>query len=172
MYKRRLHSAVSCLLLLLCLTICPGLQAAASPRPGILQAEDLQAESRAAIAQGKVYVLYISRPACPYCLKLEKMILMPMLQGHRFDEVLELRELSQARTEIRSFQGRKLNVAKILARYEILGTPTLLFLDEHGDALVEKISGFHSADFYWNYFDQAVQKSQLRLNSREKTSAR
>jgi thioredoxin-related protein len=60
----------------------------------IQEVQNLASESQQAISMDKVYLLYISRLACPYCARLEKNVLRPMLNNEDYDGQVELRELS------------------------------------------------------------------------------
>jgi hypothetical protein len=45
----------------------------------------------------------------------------------------------------------------------VVGTPTLLFLDNKGEELTSRLVGYHSEDFYWYYFDEAIEIARNEL---------
>lgn len=130
----------------------------------IIYTKNLAVESAAAVKQGKFFLLYVSRPDCPYCESLKKDVLHPLLKGKRFDHLLVLRELSLVDESVIDFDNKKRTAGSVLAKYEIVGTPTLLFLDEKGEQLTSKLSGYFSKDFYWSYFENGVAKAIAKLN--------
>ena len=129
----------------------------------IQEVKNLAIESQQAIAQDKVYLLYISRLACPYCARLEKNVLHPMLNSEDYDVQVELRELSWEGGQVIGFDGKAHQSLEIINRYAVVGTPTLLFLDSSGEELTQRLIGYHSEDFYWHYFDEAIEKAMNRL---------
>jgi hypothetical protein len=48
----------------------------------------------------------------------------------------------------------------------VVGTPTLLFLDSGGEELTQRLVGYHSEDFYWYYFDEAIENAKNKLLNR------
>ena len=129
----------------------------------ILMAQNLEKESLLAIEKNKVFMLYISRPACPYCARLEEQVLEPMLISNEYDSLVVLRELSTKGKQVIDFDGQRKPAADVTQRYKIAGTPTLLFLDDNGVELTQRITGYHSEDFYWHYLDTAIKSARSRI---------
>ena len=129
----------------------------------IQEVKNLASESQQAVAQNKVYLLYISRLACPYCARLEKNVLHPMLNNEEYDAQVELRELSWEGGQVIGFDGQPHPSLEIINRYAVVGTPTLLFLDSTGEELTQRLIGYHSEDFYWYYFDEAIEIATNKL---------
>lgn len=129
----------------------------------IQEVVNLASESQQAISQDKVYLLYISRLACPYCARLEKNVLHPMLNNEDYNGQVELRELSWEGGQVIGFDGKARGSLEIINRYAVFGTPTLLFLDSNGEELTSRIVGYHSEDFYWYYFDEAIENAKNKL---------
>ena len=128
-------------------------------------AKDLASEANAAGDESKIFLLYVSRPACPYCEKLKQDVLFPLVKGKRFDHILRLREVSLADNNIIGFDGVEVSAGRALSGYKIVGTPTLLFLDRHGRQLTENLSGYFLKDFYWSYLEANIKKAQAKLIS-------
>ena len=129
----------------------------------ISAANNLAAESGLAASQDRVYLLYISRLNCPYCALLKKNVLSPMLNNDSYLAQVELRELSWEGGRVVDFDQQVRMSIKIIRRYLVAGTPTLLFLDESGHELSERMTGYHSEDFYWHYFDKAIKTARGKL---------
>jgi len=134
----------------------------------IVYVSNLAKESAAAVDAGKIFLLYVSRPDCPHCELLKRDVLHPLLKGNRFGEDLILRELSLADRAIVGFDNKMQTANKLLVKYEIVGTPTLLFLDQNGGQLTDKLSGYFSKDFYWSYFESGIKKAVFELRNPER----
>lgn len=132
----------------------------------IAQVQNLASESRQAMAEDKVYLLYVSRLRCPYCAKLEKNVLLPMLNNKQYGKLVELRELSFEGGEVVDFNNQSHLSIEIINQFAIPGTPTLLFLDNNGEELASRIVGYNSEDFYWYYFDKAIEAARTELLAR------
>lgn len=132
----------------------------------IQEVQNLASESQQAIARDKVYLLYISRLACPYCARLEKNVLYPLLNNKDYDGQVELRELSWEGGQVIGFDGKAYRSIEIINRYAVVGTPTLLFLDSRGEELTQRLVGYHSEDFYWYYLDEAIENAKNKLLNR------
>ncbi|MDQ7049328.1 MAG: thioredoxin fold domain-containing protein [Enterobacterales bacterium] len=108
----------------------------------------------------RVILLYVSAPQCPYCLKLEQEILHPLIRSGEYQERLILAKINWASsTDIIGFQGESLSNQQFLKPFNIKVTPTLLFLNEKGQQIHEPFVGYQDNEFYWYYFDVAIDKS-------------
>jgi thioredoxin-related protein len=124
---------------------------------------DLPTIARLSAAQGRVLILYVSRPSCPYCAQLEKDVLLPLLKDHDLMAQVTLRELSWTSAVITGFDKQQHSAAEVITAWDIVGTPTLLFLDGSGHEIAERMAGYPSADFYWYYLEEAIKKAQTTL---------
>jgi len=147
--------------ILLVLSLSSGGLVAADKIP---MARDLALEARGAEGSGKVYLLYVSRPQCPYCKRLEKNVLSPMRVSKAYVDSVDLYELSYEGAEIVDFDQETRSSIEIVRQFGIIGTPTLLFLDGSGTEIAERIVGYHSEDFYWYYFEQSIETALLAIN--------
>ncbi len=133
----------------------------------IILAKNLATESLQAATEGKIYLLYVSRPECPYCARLEKNVLHPMMKSHEYDSLVMLRELSMEGGCVTDFDGVPKPSGEISRQLKIIGTPTLFFLGAQGAELVPRITGYYSEDFYWHYFDKAIEDATEALSRAE-----
>ena len=129
----------------------------------IAAAHNLPAEAKRAVSADRIYLLYVSRLACPYCALLEKNVLFPMLRNDDYLAWVDLHELSWEGGKVVDFDRHSRTAIEIISRYGVIGTPTLLFLDVAGNELTDRIIGYHSEDFYWHYFDKAIRKARKKL---------
>jgi thioredoxin-related protein len=146
------------LAMLLCCygAVCEAEPGAANSPHVIVAAKNLAREGAQATEQRQIFLLYVSRPQCPYCAALEKEVLMPMLKNPSLMAKVHLRELSWDAVGVVDFQGRERNASDLIEEFSIPGAPTLLFFDGSGRELAPSIVGYYSRDFYWVYFERAV----------------
>jgi thioredoxin-related protein len=131
--------------------------------PKIVYANNLNSEGKSASQKKKVLLLYVSRPDCPFCERLKNDVLHPLIKGKRLDSKILIREISLEDNSVIGFDNQVASAKAILGSYGIEGTPTLLFLDENGFELSQKLSGYSSQDYYWSYFEKAIARARTRL---------
>lgn len=127
---------------------------------------DLKRQGELAKQQHQIFLLYVSRPDCPYCAELEQAVLLPMLKDPVLMEKIYLAELSWTAAIVTDFNGQRLSADEIVRRFDVIGTPTLLFLDSNGQEIAERLVGYPSADFYWFYFERTIETAWSVLSSR------
>ena len=54
--------------------------------------------------------------------------------------------------------------SRIAGRYKVHVTPTVLFVDSHGEEIAKRLVGVASLDFYGGYLDAALVQSRNRLH--------
>lgn len=118
--------------------------------------------SQAVTAQ-RVCLVYISRVGCPYCGKLEKEVLFPLLKVDEYVSRVQLYELPWELTELTDFKKQLISAEEFIDIYGVVGTPTLLFLDASGNEVSERMVGYQSEDFYWHYLDKSIDRGLIKL---------
>jgi thioredoxin-related protein len=109
-------------------------------------------------------LLLISRSDCPYCELLKHEILRPMLISGDYDGRVLIRELLiDSELPVRDFDGRAVVPDALAKRYRARLTPTVLFLDDRGRELAERIIGINTVDFYGYYLDAAIDEAGAHL---------
>lgn len=138
---------------------------AQSPPAHLPGGNDLQQSAGAAQAEGQPLLLMFSLPDCAYCKVVRRNYLLPLLRGASTDRV-QIRELNlSGRQAIRDFDGTVTTPAAVARRYQVRVAPTLVFVDGHGQMLVEPLVGGDHA-FYDAYLERAVEASRRALASR------
>lgn len=108
---------------------------------------------------GKLIMLQISASYCGYCELLEEEIIKPMLRSGDYTETLLIRKIElDSYYTITDFDGGQTTADELATSYDIMVTPTLLFLDGDGDEVVQRIIGINSIDFFGGYVDQAIEQ--------------
>jgi len=104
--------------------------------------------------------LYVSAVGCPYCKRLEKDILGPMLKSGEYHNRLILRKILWEGTDtLYDYAGKEILPDEFLLKYNIMATPTILFLDNNGNEIAKRITGYRTPDLYWYYLDTSVEKA-------------
>ncbi len=116
--------------------------------------------------QSVVILLYVSAPQCPYCIKLEEEILQPLINSGDYRGRLILAKINWLSPEkITNFQGQQQSIKSFLKTYKIKFTPTLLFLNHSGEEVQNAFVGYQANEFYWYYFDRAIEKSNKLIRN-------
>ena len=145
-------------------TVLLSILAASAPADQIPMVQNLVTETRQAEDSGMVYLLYVSRPACPYCRQLEQNVLFPMRVSKSYMNSVDLREISFEGGNVIDFDNQSHPSIDIITRFNVIGTPTLLFLDSSGAEITERIVGYDSEDFYWYYLEQSIENAYEAIN--------
>jgi len=139
---------------------------AESTTPTIPLAIDLKADAQQQLNDKKVILLYVSAPHCAFCKKLEKEILSPLLISGEYNNRITLRKIDWSSSEeLLDFDGNRIAAKALLKQYAIQITPTLLFLNGKGEEINERLLGYRGGEFYWYYFDVAIESSNRVLNN-------
>ncbi len=133
--------------------------------PGLVsQVENFAALGDRARAGRLPILLLVSQSDCPYCELLKREILRPMLISGDYDGRVLIRELLiDSELPVRDFDGRAVVPDALAKRYRVRLTPTVLFLDDRGREVAERIVGINTVDFYAYYLDAAIDAAGARL---------
>lgn len=130
------------------------------------QPTDLREEAALASARGVPVLLMFAADHCPYCARVEDEFLKPMILGGEYEDRAVIRKLELGHGTLRDFDGRRVTVRELAARYQVSVTPTLVFLDAGGRQLTDKIVGLSTPDFFGAYLDAAIAAALSRLRER------
>jgi thioredoxin-related protein len=123
----------------------------------VQQVVDFRLEATEAAASGANLLLAVTRVGCPYCAKLRREILAPMIRSGEYTHRVLIREmLMEPDTAVTDFSGQLTSTAEIAARYGVSITPTVLLLDPSGRSLRPPITGINNSEMYGFYLDQAI----------------
>ena len=133
-------------------------QNAVEPEPPTPEmVKDLQQEGMAVTDKGLVFLLFVTREGCPYCARLRREVLRPMVIGGEYDNSLFIRELMmEPDTPVVDFDGSMASTAAVAARYGVSVTPAVLLLSGAGKLLTDPIVGFNNAESYSLSLDRAL----------------
>jgi len=140
----------------------PGLAVSGSVE--MIQSKDLRDESRVAGENNLILVIEISSEDCGYCRRLEEEFLKPMQRNADYDDKVLIRSVALSDFEyLVDFEGESVSTADFAAQYDVMVTPTLLFLDANGVEMAKKLVGFWSADYFGGYIDNSIDEARENL---------
>ena len=145
-----------CLALAAALPLAARAQETALPRPA-----SLPAEAQAAARRGAPLVVLVSLAGCPYCERLRREHLTPMLRESSGGVV----QIDLGRTQaLIDFDGRARSHDAVARTRQALFTPTVLLLGPRGDELAERLVGAGVPDFYGAYLEQRIVTARRSLS--------
>lgn len=121
--------------------------------------------TRSEIQRGcRPLLLEFASEYCEYCSLLEEHILKPIRRNRDYDKRVVMRKLLLGDSRsIQDFSGKPTNADKLGSEYDIRVTPTLIFVDQRGIEIAERMVGVTTLDFYGGYLDQALDEARLQL---------
>jgi thioredoxin-related protein len=116
-------------------------------------------------ASKRVLVLVIDQPGCEYCAYIYEHEIAPLRLAGEFNASAIFRRIDMTSEEpVTDFQGNATTERTFAKRYQVLVTPTLLFLGDEGATLHEAIVGVSSRDYYGYYLEKAISSARRQLN--------
>ena len=123
----------------------------------LISVTDLTREAWLANKGRRVLMIEFSSEYCGYCLMLEEEFLRPMLRNSDYNEKVVIRSISLSDNDtLVDFDGKSISAYDFASRYEVFVTPTLLFLDDKGVEVSDKLVGIWSVDFYGGFIDDRI----------------
>ena len=121
-------------------------------------ATSLQEDGKQSQTTGQPLLVFVSQEGCQFCQRLRKQVLFPMIRAGELDGKVILREVSlDAGYSLEGFDGVEVAGREFAAHYNVLVTPTLLFLDGQGESLTEPLVGTPNLEFYGFYLDKKIE---------------
>ena len=138
-----------------------------APQP-IPRVRDFEALGASAAAAGQLVLLAVTREGCPYCGRLRREVLLPMIAGGEYAQRLVIREMMmEPDTAVTDFGGRASSTAALADAWGVTIAPTVLLLDERGNPLGEPIVGINNGEMYGYYLDRAIDEAERVRRERQ-----
>lgn len=120
---------------------------------------------RKAARKGVPILLEFAATDCGYCVLLENEILNPMLLSGDYGNKVIIRKvyIDEGSTIIRDFNGKKTTLDKIVLRYNIFVTPTIVFVDHKGKELSKRLIGINTVEYFGGDVDKAIEESLKKI---------
>jgi len=134
------------------------------PPVDLLELEDLSAQGDGGKLNGRPLLLAFVADYCHYCEIVEEEYLRPMLRNRDYDSKVVIRTLDLGSgTNIIGFDGKALSIQALADRYDVMVTPTVVFLNQAGTKLAPTLVGVTNAEFYGGFLDDAIDAAWVRL---------
>jgi thioredoxin-related protein len=130
-------------------------------KPRLVQPASLKAAAQAAVRQGHPLVVMTTLKGCPFCDLVRDRFLQPALAAGRLSAVQV--DIRDRQTPLQDFQGNTRTGADMARQWKARFAPTVLFFDEQGRELTERLVGVAVADFYEDYLWQHIAQAKRQL---------
>jgi thioredoxin-related protein len=152
------------ILMLLVLVTAPALASEQTKEGNLPLVADLARMAQTSQRDKLPILLMFSSPTCDYCARLEGEVLKPMQRWVDSTPQVVMGKVNvDAGVTVRDFSGQAISTGDLAQRYEVALYPTLVLVDERGNALVPNIVGYQTPGFYNAYLDAAIATSQSLL---------
>jgi len=102
---------------------------------------------------------------CDYCKFIKEEFLQPMLKsGDYVDKVIIKVVEDDEGDEVIDFNGKLIDSGDFSDRYEIIFTPTIIFINSEGKELAERIVGLGNVEYFGGFIDEAIEISKSKIN--------
>jgi thioredoxin-related protein len=129
-------------------------------------AANLQADGQLAHNRQLPILLVFSAIECGYCELLEEEFLQPMLLGGEYrDKIIIRKLLLDNGSRLSDFSGKPIDATRLSDRYQVYVTPTLLFVDEKGTELAERMVGINTPELFGGYLDDCIETAWLMIRN-------
>jgi thioredoxin-related protein len=130
----------------------------------LIEENDFQQLSQQMKEKSRGLLLMFHAEHCPYCARMEKEILTPMVISGEYDDRIFIRKLQidEARN-IKNFEGKTVEPSDISDKYQVRLTPTLVFLDYKGQEKAKKMVGINTVELFGAYLDAEIDQLMKNL---------
>jgi len=129
-------------------------------------AANLQADGQLAHNRQLPILLVFSAIECGYCELLEEEFLQPMLLGGEYRDKIIIRKLVLDNgSRLADFSGKPIDATRLSDRYRVYVTPTILFVNEKGTELAERMVGINTPELFGGYLDDCIDTAWLMIRN-------
>lgn len=130
----------------------------------IAWAKTLNADAEMSREDELPIVIFVTQQGCQFCAALRRQVLYPMIRAGELTDSAIIREVSlDTGFTLRDFSANEISGRKFANRYGAIVTPTLLFLDDDGAEIAEKMVGISNIEFYAFYLTKSLESAQAAL---------
>jgi len=110
-------------------------------------------------------MMIFSTSDCGYCTKLKQEVVLPMLERGDFKGKALVREFDiDVGGKITDFDGERVRRRIFVNRYDVFATPTVVFVDDRGEGLIDPLVGFNQADAYVPRLNETIDSAKTAFN--------
>lgn len=127
-------------------------------------ADNLHKDTITAVEKKIPVLLVFSAEDCPFCVTVEEEFLKPMMiSGDYTDRIMIRKVMLDGHPDAVSFDGEELDVSLMAAQYTVFATPTLVFVDNQGNEIAERLIGVNTLDYYGAYLDKSIDQAKNKM---------
>ena len=113
-------------------------------------------------------VLVFTAPYCNFCEILKEEIIHPGLIGGHYSGRARLAELDLGSfIDVTDFDSERISPEALASRYGVDITPTLLFLNNRGEEIADRMVGIGNHEFASAYLDRGIEQARSALRTVE-----
>jgi thioredoxin-related protein len=129
-------------------------------------ARNLHTDSQLAHNKQLPLLLVFSAIDCDYCELLEEEFLQPMLlSGDYRDKIIIRKLVLDNGSRLADFSGQRIDATRLSDRYRVYVTPTMLFIDENGMEIAERMVGINTPELFGGYLDDCIETAWLMIRN-------
>ena len=138
----------------------------AADKSPLIEENDFQQLSQQMKEKSRGLLLMFHAEHCPYCARMEKEILTPMVISGEYDDRIFIRKLQidEARN-IKDFEGKTVEPSDVSDKYNARLAPTLVFLNYKGEEKAKKMVGINTVELFGAYLDAEIDKLMQNLQA-------
>ena len=156
-------TTVLCALMLAAITTTSAAQAAANDRIQVETLTNLQVDASLAQRQRIPILIAFFASYCEWCERVEQEFLRPMLLSGEYGDKVIIRKLeTDSYSRFTGLDGKLVQPGQFSYQYDAYLTPTLVFIDHHGNELAERMIGLTTPEMYGGYLDNAIDQALSR----------
>lgn len=141
------------------------LPAVQAPKTSALPtARSLRAAAQAAAARGQPLVVMTTLAGCPQCDLVRNHYLLPLQRQGQL-HAIQL-DITDRLSHLQGFSGANTTPAAQAQAWGARFAPVVLFFDQDGQELAERIVGVAVPDLYGDYFDTRLSQARAALLKR------
>lgn len=107
---------------------------------------------------------------CNFCTRLKAEHLQPMSNNEGYTQRILIRTIQiNGEKKITGFNGEKISKSELSKQYKAFLTPTMLFLNDKGEEVAERMPGYNSPDYFGLYLDQAIDAAEKAVSGTGET---
>ena len=155
------------------LTLYPSLGLAKSSHAPLKEVHDFQHLGQLMRQKNVPLLLEFHSDSCPYCRLLEEDFLQPMAASREYTDKVLIRQLQiDLDADIIDFDGKTTTAGKFARRYRAFMTPTMIFLDNKGVEVADRIVGINTPSLFSAYIDIEIEKALNRVRAKRSLAKR
>ena len=138
----------------------------AADKSPLVEENDFQQLSQQMKEKSRGLLLMFYAEHCPYCARMDKEILTPMVISGEYDDRIFIRKLQidEARN-IKDFEGKTVEPSDVSDKYNARLAPTLVFLNYKGEEKAKKMVGINTVELFGAYLDAEIDKLMQNLQA-------